>query len=62
MSFDKAIEHGKERKEYYKLCERIDKSCRCHGGCDYCLNNRMYNLKKQIERADFEMKEYEESE
>ena len=51
MSLDKAIEHKKEhRKPYYKFCEQIDKSCRCHGGCDRCFNNRMYQKKKEIEK------------
>ena len=34
------------RKEYQKFCEQVDKSCRCHGGCEYCLGNRMYQKKK----------------
>lgn len=51
MSFDKAIEHKKEhRKPYRKLCEQIDKSCRCHGGCEYCLGNRMYQKKKELQK------------
>lgn len=63
MSLDKAIAHKKEyRKEYQKLCEQIDKSCRCHGGCDYCLGNRMYQYDKEKERTKDEMKEWEQNE
>jgi hypothetical protein len=47
---DKAIKSGKEhRKEYYGS-EAIDKSCRCHGGCSFCLSNRMYRYKKEKEK------------
>lgn len=50
MSMDKAIKSGKEhRKEYYGS-EAIDKSCRCHGGCSFCLSNRMYRYKKEKEK------------
>lgn len=60
MSLDKAIKHGKERrKEYYKICEQIDKSCRCHGGCEYCKNNRMYQKNKEEEKTSNQLKEFE---
>ena len=63
MSLDKAIKHHKEkRKEYKKLCEQIDKSCRCHGGCDYCLDNRMYQYSKEKERTEEEIKEWNNAE
>ncbi len=43
---DKAIEHNKEhRKPYYKS-GRFDKTCRPHGGCPWCENNRLHNSKK----------------
>lgn len=60
---DKAIKHGKEwRKPYYRSA-RFDMSCRCHGGCAYCYNNRMHsdrkarmktNPKEQLEEMDEE--------
>ena len=50
MSMDKAIKSGKEhRKEYYGS-KAIDKSCRCHGSCAFCLSNRMYQRKKEEEK------------
>lgn len=54
MSLNKAIEHGKEhRKQYYKLCKRIDPSCRNHGNCPWCQGNRKYNTKKRQQKADY---------
>lgn len=54
MSFNKAIEHGKEhRKQYYKYCKLVDSSCRNHGSCIYCQGNRQYSTKKRIEKAEY---------
>lgn len=54
MSLDKAIKYGKERrKEYRRMAQQVDPSCRCHGGCDWCLRNRLYKyLKKEKEMLD----------
>ena len=61
MAMDKAIESGKEhRKQYMKLCEQIDKTCRCHGGCEYCLSNRMYQYNKMSEKINDKLKEWKE--
>lgn len=57
MSLDKAIEHHKEHRKSYTGCEAIDSSCRCHGGCDWCLGNRMHKYKKK--QLELEQKEQE---
>lgn len=63
MSLDKAIEHHKERRKQYTGCEAIDPSCRCHGGCDWCLGNRMYKYKKkQLQLKQKELEYYTEGE
>lgn len=60
MALNKAIEHKKEhRKPYYKLCEQIDPSCRNHGGCVWCEENRKYSYKKNIKKMEFRLKEWE---
>lgn len=62
MSLDKSIEHGKEhRKQYFKYCEQIDPSCRPHGGCEWCNNNRHYRSNKEEERCKYEENEYEKN-
>lgn len=59
MSFNKAIEHGKEhRKQYYKYCKLVDPSCRNHGSCSYCQGNRQYNTRKRIEKANYKEDDY----
>ena len=42
MSLDKAIEHGKEHRKKYRGAKAMDRSCRNHGDCPYCLGNRLY--------------------
>lgn len=59
MALNKAIASGKEyRKEYRRLAQRIAKSCRCHGGCDWCLSNRMYKYEKQKQKTADMLKEF----
>lgn len=57
---DKAIEHGKEfRKPYYKKAQNSDKTCRCHGSCPRCYDNRMHKIQKKIEAMNFKLEEYD---
>ena len=49
MALDKAIESGKERRKKWRGSKRIDKTCRNHGGCDYCRGNRLYSTKKALD-------------
>lgn len=44
MSLDKAIEHGKEKREPYRGSKRFDHSCRNHGGCKWCEGNRKHKF------------------
>lgn len=57
MSLNKAIEHGKEYRKPYKGGKSISKRCRNHGGCDWCLSNRVHKYNKKIsgkqEQEDF---------
>ena len=59
MSLDKAIKNGKEhRKEYYGS-KAIDRSCRNHGGCPWCEENRQYKNLKRMQSMIDRMKERE---
>ena len=48
MSLDKAIEHGKEHRKPYRGARAVDKSCRNHGDCDYCKQDRLFKYKKKM--------------
>ena len=45
MSLDKAIEHGKEHRNPYHGAKAIAYSCRNHGTCEFCLENRMFKFR-----------------
>lgn len=51
MSLNKAIATGKEHRKPYKGSKAADKTCRNHGSCSYCSNNRLYSRRKSEERS-----------
>ena len=61
MSLDKAIEHGKEYRKEYRGSKAIDKTCRNHGGCEWCEENRKHKyLIKEVAIKE-RMKEFDNS-
>lgn len=62
MSLYKAIQYGKEHRQPWRGRDRsknIDGTCRNHGSCDYCKLNRLYQLRKETQKARDILKEYE---
>lgn len=49
---DKAIEHNKEHRKPYRGSKVFDRTCRNHGGCNWCKDNRLYRTNKLKERAE----------
>lgn len=47
MTLDKAIEHGKEKREKYRGAKRVDRSCRNHGTCSFCRGDRKHKTDKK---------------
>ena len=58
MSFDKAIEHHKGHREPYHGAKAIDHTCRNHGGCPWCEENRKYRYIKAEQAADEQMQSW----
>lgn len=62
MSFDKHMgkEHRKPFLSKHKRTKQksIDCTCRNHGSCIRCENNRRINELKNIARTDSQLKEY----
>jgi len=54
MSLDKAIAHGKEHRKPYIGNKAIDRTCRNHGSCDWCKQNRLHKFILPNERRDDE--------
>lgn len=59
MSLDKAIEYGKEKRRAYRGAKAVDQTCRNHGSCDWCEENRKYKNIKREEAAEDRRREYE---
>lgn len=53
MSLDKAICYNKEHRKPYYGSKAIDKTCRNHGSCLWCEENRKYKyIKKEQKMLD----------
>lgn len=46
MGLEKSIKSGKERRKQYRGSKRVDRSCRNHGNCLWCEENRRYREKR----------------
>lgn len=51
MSLDKSINSKKDRRKPYYKSGRNDRTCRNHGSCPYCKNNRLFHAEKALEKA-----------
>jgi hypothetical protein len=47
-------------KRPYRKSRRFDKTCRNHGSCSYCRNNRLYSSNKKLIAFQDEKEEEEE--
>ena len=45
----------KERRKHYHNSKGFDSTCRNHGSCDWCLENRIYFDKKNRSLADIQL-------
>lgn len=62
MALDKAIQNGKEHRKPYYGSKSFDRTCRNHGGCPWCEENRKYKYIKKKQKTDLQLKEFEEKE
>lgn len=64
MSLDKAIKYNKEKRKEYKGAKAVDISCRNHGSCPWCTQNRLFNSKRRepIVDEDWELEIWDSEE
>lgn len=62
MPLDKSIQSGKEHRKQYCGGKAIAKSCRNHGGCEWCLSNRKYRYIKIIQSCNQKEGDYKRGE
>jgi hypothetical protein len=55
MAFDKVYPNRKDHRKKFYGAKSFDHSCRNHGTCDYCKDNRLYKNNKRKLRAFFEL-------
>ena len=60
MSLNKAIKFGKEKRKPYFGAKAVDCTCRNHGSCSWCRNNRLYQRLKVIEASKNALEEKEQ--
>ena len=46
MSFDKYFPNRKDHRKQYRGAKRFDRTCRNHGSCGYCRNNRLVQQRR----------------
>jgi hypothetical protein len=51
MSFDKYYPNRKDQRKPYYRSGKYDSSCRPHGGCKWCENNRLIQERKEMLRV-----------
>lgn len=54
MALDKSIRSGKEKRKQYYGSKSFDCTCRNHGSCPYCKENRLYKNKKDLKNRKYE--------
>ena len=60
MTLNKSIEHGKVHRKQYTGAKAVDKTCRNHGSCAWCEENRKHSRTKREMAADQDMQEFME--
>lgn len=58
MSLDKGIKYGKEHRKDYRGSRIFDRSCRNHGTCQFCRENRMFSNFRRAFSSLMQFREY----
>ena len=54
MSFDNNYPHRKDWRKPYRKSKRFDRSCRPHGNCGYCEQDRLFTNMQRVPLLDEE--------
>lgn len=46
---------SRTRRQPYRKSRRFDKTCRCHGSCPWCRDDRLYQARRAEAAARYEM-------
>ncbi len=56
MSLEKSISSGREHRKPYRKAKAVDKTCRNHGTCVWCRENRLHSVRKTLLKMEQEDK------
>ncbi|MCM1237083.1 MAG: hypothetical protein NC489_43975 [Ruminococcus flavefaciens] len=59
MSLNKSIANGSEHRKPYRKSKAVDRTCRNHGTCVFCRENRLYSARKILLKMTERGNEYE---
>lgn len=62
MSLKKAIIHGKEKRKQYTKSKRFDPTCRNHGACSLCRDNRVHFDVRHRKAAEQDLNDFKRKE
>lgn len=57
MSYDKEYPNRKDWRKRYNRAGKYCRSCRPHGSCSWCRNNRLHSTKLREQSAESKEKE-----
>ena len=60
MSLDKSIQSRKFHHNPYRGAKAVDTTCRNHGSCKWCEENRMYKNDKRELAEEQELRDYDD--
>lgn len=61
MSLDKSINSGKEHRKQYTGAKAVDSTCRNHGSCSWCQENRIHKNEKRELAATQRIEDFRQS-
>lgn len=59
MGLDKSIQYGKEHRKPYSGGKAVDSTCRNHGSCSWCKENRTHKNDKRKLKVEQELREHD---
>ena len=62
MALDKEIKSGKENRKPYRKSKAIDCTCRNHGSCPWCKENRLHKGRDKLKDNPKEWREVTDGE
>lgn len=57
---DKAIDGGREHRKPYRKAKAVDRTCRNHGSCPWCRDDRLHSARRRLLAAEDDLDQLDE--